>query len=98
MYRMHAQTNKIKEIIKSEFSKRPVSIEASFGFQANVNKKHRLLNPILGGGSILDVGCYPLSMTRMIAGLANKKDSLNQIEFRGESERMEKERDLFSKA
>lgn len=98
MYRMHAQTNKIKEIIKSEFSKRPVSIEASFGFQANVNKKHRLLNPILGGGSIMDVGCYPLSMARMIAGLANRKDFLDPIEFEVESELNEQGIDLFSKA
>jgi len=52
MYRMHAQTDMIKEIVITEFLNKEVLIEASFGFEANVNNNHRLLNPELGGGSI----------------------------------------------
>ncbi len=45
-----------------------IIIEASFGFKADVPAIHRLRNPELGGGAILDVGCYPLTMAKLIAG------------------------------
>lgn len=32
---------------------------ASFGFRFEVDDDHRLLNPELAGGAILDLGCYP---------------------------------------
>ena len=34
-------------------------------------ESHRLRNQHLGGGAILDVGCYPLSMAKLIAGKLN---------------------------
>ena len=49
-------------------SKEKILIEASFGFTADVSEVHRLRNPDLGGGAILDVGCYPLTMAKLIAG------------------------------
>ena len=55
MYRVHPQTEKIREIIKDYFLDEPLEIEASFGFKADVPKEHRLVNPELGGGSILDL-------------------------------------------
>ena len=48
--------------------KKKIMIEASFGFKADVPSTHRLRNPELGGGAILDVGCYPLTMVKLIAG------------------------------
>ena len=99
MYRMHPQTEKIKDILKKEFLGKPVSIRASFGFQAKVDKSHRLLNPILGGGSILDIGCYPLSMARMVAGVINGKEFLDPIRFDLESKKINGEGiDLYSSA
>ena len=68
MYRCHPLTHKMLEIVKQEFSNQEVLIESSFGFTADVEESHRLKNPELGGGSILDIGCYPLSMVRLIAG------------------------------
>jgi predicted dehydrogenase len=82
MYRMHSQTDKIKEIVISEFLNKEVLIDASFGFEASVDKDHRLLNPILGGGSILDVGCYPMSMSRMLIGIINGKSFSDPIDFK----------------
>ncbi len=49
-------------------SNKKILIKGSFGFKAKVDKNHRLRNPALGGGAILDVGCYPLSMSKLIAG------------------------------
>ena len=34
-----------------------------------INKNHRLFNKKLGGGAILDLGCYPSSMSILIASL-----------------------------
>ena len=45
-----------------------ILIEASFGFAAEVPIDHRLRNPDLGGGAILDIGCYPLTICKLIAG------------------------------
>ena len=69
MYRTHPQTFNILEhldIFKN--TKEKIFIESSFGFSAELPKEHRLRNPLLGGGAILDVGCYPLSMAKLIAG------------------------------
>ena len=97
MYRMHPQTDKIKEILKKDFLGKPVQIKASFGFQASVDNTHRLLNPELGGGSILDIGCYPLSMARMIVGIINGKEFLDPIEIKLESKEINEDGiDLFS--
>ena len=55
MYRMHPQTDKIRQLIEENFKNKKIEIKASFGFRAEVEKNHRLLNPELGGGSILDL-------------------------------------------
>ena len=69
MYRCHPLTHKTLELVKQEFLGQEVLIESSYGFTADVDEKHRLKNPELGGGSILDIGCYPLSMARLILSL-----------------------------
>jgi len=69
MYRVHPQTSNILnhlDVFKN--TKEDVLIESSFGFSADLPSEHRLRNPLLGGGAILDVGCYPLSMSKLIAG------------------------------
>jgi aryl-alcohol dehydrogenase-like predicted oxidoreductase/predicted dehydrogenase len=69
MYRTHPQTFNILEHLEIfKNTKEKILIESSFGFSAELPKEHRLRNPLLGGGAILDVGCYPLSMAKLIAG------------------------------
>ena len=69
MYRTHPQTKNILDNLNflSDANSK-IMIEASFGFKADVPSTHRLRNPELGGGAILDVGCYPLTMAKLIAG------------------------------
>mgnify|MGYP001818713663 CR=1 FL=1 len=43
-------------------------VQADFGFRAPPDPMSRLLNKDLGGGSLLDVGMYPLSLTSMLLG------------------------------
>jgi len=41
---------------------------ADFGFAAGFDPKARLFNPELGGGALLDVGVYTLSLSSMLFG------------------------------
>ena len=87
MYRHHPQTKKIIEIIKSNDIGDVIKIESTYGFNigGNIfgielkrkNIKSRLLNNSLGGGAILDVGCYPLTMSMLIANIQNKYEMEN---------------------
>ena len=74
MYRTHPQTfNILKNIESLCDTNEKVEINSSFGFNAEIPKDHRLRNPMLGGGAIMDVGCYPLSMSKLLAGHILKK-------------------------
>ncbi|GAB3476967.1 Gfo/Idh/MocA family protein [Marinomonas epiphytica] len=44
------------------------SIQASFGFVGPTDPKHRLLNPELGGGALLDLGIYPVFLAQLFFG------------------------------
>ncbi|MEI9954264.1 MAG: hypothetical protein WDO74_36135 [Pseudomonadota bacterium] len=46
-------------------------IQASFCIDGAYPASGRVLNNELGGGAILDVGCYPVSMARLVAGIGN---------------------------
>ncbi len=70
MYRCHPQTAKLVELIRGGAVGRVQLIEASFSFRAGLDLKGRLFSQELGGGGILDVGGYPVSMARLIAGAA----------------------------
>ena len=85
MYRCHPQTAKILEIIRSGLIGEIRVIQASFGYGsgARCDPASRAFANELGGGGILDVGCYPVSMARLIAGVAQGKDFLDPIVVSG---------------
>ncbi len=74
MYRCHPQTAKLVELVRSGAIGQVRVIQATFSFQTSFNPESRLLKNELGGGGILDVGCYCASMARLIAGAATGKD------------------------
>lgn len=57
-----------KRIVDSGEIGTPTHLSADFGFTANVGPEHRLFNPALGGGALLDLGIYPLSMASYFLG------------------------------
>ncbi|HYQ46477.1 MAG TPA: Gfo/Idh/MocA family oxidoreductase [Polyangiaceae bacterium] len=73
MYRCHPQTREVARLIRAGALGRVKAIQASFGIDGEFPASHRVLNNELGGGGILDVGCYPVSMARMVAGAANDR-------------------------
>ena len=43
-------------------------LQADIGFRAEFDPKHRLFDPALGGGSLLDIGVYPVALAFMLFG------------------------------
>ncbi|MFA1628099.1 aldo/keto reductase [Rhizobium mongolense] len=77
MYRLHPQTAKIVELVKSGVIGTVRIIRSSFGFNMGGFKpEHRLFANDTAGGGILDVGGYPVSMARLIAGAVEGKPFL----------------------
>jgi len=70
MYRCTAQTRRLVELLREGVIGEVRMIRASFGFCGGENVETRLLSNALAGGGILDVGCYAVSMARLIAGAA----------------------------
>jgi len=53
-------------------------IQASFGAHSPTNPGHRLYNPRLAGGALLDLGIYPLNFSNTMAA-----DTVSEISARG---------------
>ena len=83
MYRCHPQTTRLVELIRDNVIGDVKLIQATFSFNFDFNLESRLLNNALGGGGILDVGCYCTSMARLIAGAAIGKPFDEPVEFLG---------------
>ncbi len=70
MYRCHPQIARMVELIQAGAIGQLRLIRVAFGYHAPYDESSRAYNNTLGGGSILDVGCYPASMARLLAGAA----------------------------
>ncbi len=78
MYRCHPQTAELVRLIREGVIGEVRMMRTSFGFGggSRIDPRSRLFDPALGGGAILDIGCYPVSMSRLIAGAAEGRDFL----------------------
>ena len=54
-------------------------VQADFGFRAAFNPVHRLFDPALGGGALLDVGVYPLSLASMLLGRPDRITAVAEL-------------------
>tara|TARA_R100000027_G_scaffold50104_2_gene38726 strand:+ start:10528 stop:12537 length:2010 start_codon:yes stop_codon:yes gene_type:complete len=81
MYRSHPQTQRVVDLLRQGTIGDVRRIQAEFAFNGDHSADSRLMNLSLGGGSILDVGCYPISMARLIAGTSHGKPFLNPIKL-----------------
>lgn len=92
MYLHHPIYNKILSLIKENAIGKINQISASFGNKIikkyffdlfgryKINKEHRLYNKNLGGGAILDIGCYPASFLVFFSKIVfNKKNNIFKI-------------------
>ncbi|EIP97959.1 putative dehydrogenase [Opitutaceae bacterium TAV1] len=83
MYRCHPQTARIVELIREGALGEVRVVQAAFSFRSGFDANSRLWSNAAGGGGILDVGCYPVSMARLVAGAASGQPFLNPTKVTG---------------
>ena len=83
MYRCHPQVAKVVELIQDGTIGDVLVIRSTFSYRSNFNPQSRIFNREMGGGGILDIGCYTASMTRKMAGASENKLFLNPVEIKG---------------
>jgi predicted dehydrogenase/aryl-alcohol dehydrogenase-like predicted oxidoreductase len=83
MYRCHPQIAKLVELLRQKAIGDVRVIQATFSFHAGFNPESRLFKNALGGGGILDVGCYCMSLARLIAGVATGKEIAEPVDVKG---------------
>ncbi|MFO1106015.1 MAG: aldo/keto reductase [Amaricoccus sp.] len=84
MYRVHPMTARLLGLIREGAIGEVRMIQSSFGFKMpKFDPTHRLYSNDLAGGGILDVGCYPVSMARLIAGAVEGKPFLEPSKVAG---------------
>ncbi|MGH8774448.1 MAG: Gfo/Idh/MocA family protein [Jiangellaceae bacterium] len=62
---------KLREIVADGGIGEVRVVTADLGFPATQGPEHRLWNPELGGGALLDVGIYPVAFAQMLLGSPN---------------------------
>jgi predicted dehydrogenase len=90
MYRYDPLITQMIDLIKNDEIGDLLSLESSFGIniltkkkffffkkKRKINKNSRQFSKQLGGGCILDLGCYPTSLTILIASLIKNLDYTN---------------------
>ena len=83
MYRCHPQTQKLTALVRDGAIGQVQMIRAVFSYNARYDPTSRAYANELGGGGILDVGCYTASMARLIAGAASGEPFLDPVQVKG---------------
>lgn len=63
---------KTEELISSGVIGDIIQIQSDFGFKAEYDPQWRLFNKKLGGGSLLDIGIYPVFITLLLLGMPDE--------------------------
>lgn len=83
MYRTHPQTAKLVQLIRDGRIGRVRLMTASYGYRKAFDAQARHFANELGGGAILDIGCYCTSMARLIAGAAEGRAFSDPVSVAG---------------
>ncbi len=70
---------RVRELLAQGVIGEPHMLTADFGFRTGFNPEGRLFNPQLGGGALLDVGVYCISLASMIFGKPERITSMAHL-------------------
>jgi xylose dehydrogenase (NAD/NADP) len=69
MYRYHPQHQMVRELIANQTIGKVTIINAAFTYAMSFDEQDNVrLKPTMGGGGLLDIGCYCVNAIRMMAG------------------------------
>src|SRR5258705_7910124 len=68
MYRAHPQTREVMEKVRRGAIGEVRLVRSSFCYRTNRIDGNIRFDPALAGGSLMDVGCYCINFSRMVAG------------------------------
>ncbi len=68
MYKFHPQIGKTLELIRAGAIGEPRSVHSSFTFRFERDGSNYRWSPAQGGGALYDVGCYTISVVRLVLG------------------------------
>jgi len=79
-YRCHARCARLTRLIADGAIGAPRLLHASFAFDGSTLGRPRLWDAAMGGGALMDVGVYPLSWLRLVAGEPLAAQALAHVE------------------
>ncbi len=68
MYRSHPQTQRVAQLLAEGVIGQPRMVRAEFGYAAPGDAGGFRADVRVGGGALMDVGSYPVSFARLVAG------------------------------
>jgi len=72
-------TEKVLELISDGAIGEILFIHADFGFKSDFNPESRVFNKKLGGGSLLDIGIYPVYLSLLTLGVPTKIQAMARL-------------------
>jgi predicted dehydrogenase len=77
---------RLRELLAAKAIGEPRMLQADFGFRTNFNPQGRLFDPAMGGGALLDVGVYPVSLASMVFGAPERVTGMAHLGASGVDE------------
>ena len=77
---------KIQQLIQQDLIGLPQFVQADFGFTAPVDFESRIFSKALGGGSLLDIGIYPIFLASLILGEPSTVEFVSKLTTTGVDE------------
>lgn len=78
--------DKLRSLLKEEVIGKVWLLDVDFGFRAGYNPESRLFDPVKGGGGLMDVGVYCVSLASMIFGTPDKVEGMATLGLSGVDE------------
>jgi predicted dehydrogenase len=82
MYRMHPQMEALARLVREGAVGELRLIEASFGGNMHGGHDNIRMKAAQGGGALMDLGCYGVSLARLVAGVGQGREFADPVSVR----------------